>query len=78
MRYSTHLKPISYLKSNATEVLRQLAELQEPFLLTQNGEVKAVLQDVASWERTQETLARLKALAVGGAKPTRADGANAS
>ena len=65
MRYSTQVKPISYLKANAAEVLSQLTELREPMVITQNGEAKAVLQDVASFEETQETLALLKVLALG-------------
>ena len=65
MRYSSQVKPISYLKANAAEVLARLAELREPMVITQNGEAKAVLQDVASFEETQETLALLKILALG-------------
>ena len=38
MRYSTQVKPISYLKANAAEVLTQLAERREPMVITQNGE----------------------------------------
>ena len=65
MRYSSHVKPISYLKANAAEVLAQLSEQRQPLVITQNGEAKAVLQDVASFEDTQETLALLKILALG-------------
>jgi prevent-host-death family protein len=65
MRYSTQIKPISYLKANAAEVLLHLTECREPIVITQNGEAKAVLQDVASFEETQETLALLKILALG-------------
>lgn len=65
MRYSSQVKPISYLKANAAEVLLQLAEQRQPMVITQNGEAKAVLQDVASYEETQETLALLKMLALG-------------
>lgn len=65
MRYSTQVKPISYLKANAAEVLATLAEQRSPLVITQNGEAKAVLQDVASYEETQETLALLKLLALG-------------
>ncbi len=64
MRYSSLVKPISYLKANAAEVLAHLAEQREPMVITQNGEAKAVLQDVASFEETQETLALLKILAL--------------
>ena len=65
MRYSTQIKPISYFKANAAEVLLELAESGEPMVITQNGEAKAVIQDVVSYEKTQETLALLKLLAMG-------------
>ena len=65
MRYSSQVKPISYLKANAAEVLAHIAEQRQPMVITQNGEAKAVLQDVASFEETQETLALLKILALG-------------
>jgi prevent-host-death family protein len=65
MRYSTQVKPISYLKANAAEVLDTLAENRQPLIITQNGEAKAVIQDLVSYENTQETLALLKILALG-------------
>jgi prevent-host-death family protein len=65
MHHSLRIKPISYLKANAAEVLLQLAAEREPMLITQNGEARAVIQDVASYEETQETLALLKILALG-------------
>lgn len=65
MRYSTQVKSISYLKTHAAEVLTQLTEGRQPLIITQNGEAKAVIQDVASYEETQETLALLKILALG-------------
>ncbi|MES2300095.1 MAG: type II toxin-antitoxin system Phd/YefM family antitoxin [Pseudomonadota bacterium] len=65
MRYSSQVKSISYLKANAAEVLERLSEHREPLLITQNGEAKAVLQDIATFEETQETMALLKILALG-------------
>ncbi len=65
MRYSTQIKPISYLKANAAEVLHDLAAGGDPIIITQNGEAKAVIQDVVSYEQTQETLAFLKLMALG-------------
>ena len=65
MRYSTQVKSISYLKANAAEMLQTLATEREPVLITQNGEAKAVLQDVVSFEAMQELLALLKLLAIG-------------
>ena len=65
MKYSTRIRSISYLKANAAEVVRELTDQREPLVITQNGEAKAVIQDVASFEQTQETLALLKILALG-------------
>jgi len=65
MRYSEQVKPVSYLKANAADVLRSLADGGAPLVITQNGEARAVLQDVASYQATQETLALLKLLALG-------------
>jgi prevent-host-death family protein len=70
MRYSVQIKPISYLKANAAEVLQQLTDRRLPMVITQNGEAKAVIQDVASYEQTQETLALLKILALGNQQVT--------
>ncbi len=65
MKYSTQIRPISYLKAHAAEVVRDLAEQREPMVITQNGEAKVVIQDIRSFEETQETLALLKILALG-------------
>ena len=64
MTLSKQIKPISYLKANAAEVIKDLS-CGEPMIVTQNGEAKAVLQDIVSWEKAQETLALLKILALG-------------
>lgn len=68
MRYSTQVKPISYLKANAAEVLDDLAKHREPLIITQNGEARAVMQDVATYESTQQSLALLKLIALGNAE----------
>lgn len=65
MKLSDRIKPISYLKAHAAEILRDLASQGEPLIITQNGEAKAVMQDIASYEQAQETLALLKILALG-------------
>lgn len=65
MKLSSQIKPISYFKANAAEIVRQLAARREPMVITQNGEATAVIQDIASFEATQETLALLKILALG-------------
>lgn len=63
MKLAGRVKPISYLKAHAPEIVRGLAEGGDPpLVVTVHGEAKAVLQDVASYERQQETLALLKLL----------------
>lgn len=66
MKLSSQIKSISYLKAHAAGIIRGLREQGEPLVITQNGEAKAVLQDIESYERTQETLALLKILVLGG------------
>ena len=65
MKLSSQIKPISYLKAHAAEIVRTLGDRQEPLIITQNGEAKAVIQDIDSYERMQETVALLKILALG-------------
>lgn len=65
MKLASQIKPISYLKSNAAEIIRNLDEYNSPLIITQNGEAKAVLQDIESYENTQKKLALLKILAMG-------------
>lgn len=64
MKLSDQVKPISYLKAHAPEIVRSLSATRQPVVLTVHGEAKAVLQDVAQYEETQETLALLKVLAL--------------
>jgi prevent-host-death family protein len=65
MKLSSQIKPISYLKAHAAEIVRNLAERQEPMVITQNGEAKVVIQAIESYEQTQQTMALLKILALG-------------
>lgn len=58
------IKPISYVKAHAADIIRNVAETRTRIIITQNGEAKAVLQDIASYEETQESLALLKILAL--------------
>lgn len=65
MKFSTQVKPITYLKSHAAEIVKTLPESGEPLLITQNGEAKLVVMDVKTYEEQLETLALLKLLALG-------------
>jgi len=66
MKYSESIKPISYLKTHASKVIRDVADNQKTLIITHNGEAKVVLQDVKVYEKTQESIALLKILALSG------------
>jgi prevent-host-death family protein len=65
MKFSSQIKPISYLKAHTAEIVRWLEEQRKPMIITQNGEAKVVIQDIESYEQTQEALALLRILALG-------------
>ena len=58
------VKPISYVKAHAADIILSITESRTPVIITQNGEATAVLQDIASYEELQESLALLKILAI--------------
>lgn len=63
MKPSESIKPISYLKTHASEVIRDVVNNQKTLVITRNGEAKVVVQDVRVYEQIQESLALLKMLA---------------
>ena len=65
MKPSIATKPITYLKTHTSDVVREVNDTRGTVIITQNGEAKAVVQDISSYEQTQETLALLKLLALG-------------
>ncbi len=64
MKLSESIKPISYFKTNAAEIIKNLADQNGTMIITQNGEAKAVVQDINTYEQIQESLAMLKMLAM--------------
>ena len=65
MTLAKQIKPISYLKASTAEAVRTVTESGEPLYITQNGEARIVVQDIHTYEETQEVLALLKILALG-------------
>jgi len=63
MKLSESIKPISYLKAHASELIRDVHENRKTLVITQNGEAKVVVQDLRSYEEMQESLRLLKILA---------------
>ncbi len=64
MKLSEAVKPISYFKSHASEIIREISEKHSTVVITQNGEAKAVLQDIREFEKMQDSLAMLKILSL--------------
>jgi len=64
MKFSENIKPISFLKAHASEIIRDLSKSKKTLIITQNGEAKAVVQDIELYEKNQESLALLKILAL--------------
>ena len=60
MHLSQDIKPISYLKAKTAEVINSVNENQRTIIITQNGEAKAVVQDIKSYENLQNSLNLLK------------------
>ena len=60
MHLSQDIKPISYLKAKTAEVINSVNENQRTIIITQNGEAKAVIQDIKSYENLQNSLNLLK------------------
>ncbi len=63
MKLSENVKPISYLKTHASEVIRRIEDTRGTYVITLNGEAKVIVQDIHEYEKTQESLALLKILA---------------
>lgn len=65
MNIKKDIRPISYIKANAAEILEQVNETRRPVYVTQNGEAKAVLLDTESYEKMRQAVGLLKLLAQG-------------
>jgi PHD/YefM family antitoxin component YafN of YafNO toxin-antitoxin module len=63
MKYSDSIKPISYLKTHASAVVRDVCSNRETMIVTHHGEVRVIVQDIHVYEQTRENLALLKMLA---------------
>lgn len=59
------IKPVTYLKSRAADLLNQINETQRPVIITQNGEPRAILQDPVSYENMRNAIGILKLLSQG-------------
>jgi len=65
MSIKQDIRPVTYLKSRAADLLAQINETQRPVVITQNGEPRGVLQDPESYERMRRAIGMLKLLVQG-------------
>jgi prevent-host-death family protein len=65
MNISRDIKPVTYLKSRAADLLKQINETHRPVVITQNGEPRAVLQDPESYENMRNAIGLLKLISLG-------------
>jgi len=65
MNISRDIKPVTYLKANAADLLKQINETRRPITITQNGEPRAVLQDPESYEKMRNAIGILKLISQG-------------
>lgn len=65
MKVASDIKPISYLKSHAADILKQINETHRPIIITQNGEPKAVVQDPTTYDNMINAIGILKLLSQG-------------
>ena len=65
MYFKKSIRPISFLKTHAADVIKELNETHGTMIITQHGEAKVVIQDIDEYERIQEALALLKMIAQG-------------
>lgn len=65
MKLSTSIKPISHIKSHASEIISEISESGNPVVVTVNGEARVIIQDLREYEKDRESMAMLKILAMG-------------
>lgn len=65
MQLHDTVKSISYVKAHASEILNKVSDSHATYVITQNGEAKAVIQDIKEYDNLQESLAMLKLIASG-------------
>jgi prevent-host-death family protein len=65
MNITNDIRPVTYLKSRAADLLKQINETHRPVIITQNGEPKAVIQDPQSFEDMRNAIGILKLISIG-------------
>lgn len=55
----TDIRPISYIKTNAADMMKYINETHSPIVITQNGEARAVLLDIESYQNMENAFTLL-------------------
>ena len=63
MKLKEDIKPISYIKTNAADVLKTINTNHRPVIITQNGEAKGVFLDTETYEDMRSALGLFKVVA---------------
>jgi prevent-host-death family protein len=65
MRIEHDVKPVTYMKTRAADLLRSVGESRRPVVITQSGEPKGVLMDIESYQELRQATLLLRLLAQG-------------
>jgi prevent-host-death family protein len=59
-----NVKPISYVKANAAQMMKYVNERKNPVIITQNGEARAVLMDIETYQDTEDAFALMNIIKI--------------
>lgn len=62
MNLKTDIRPVSFVKTNAADMLKQINETKNPIIITQNGEARGVLIDPESYQHMRDALGLMKVI----------------
>ncbi len=65
MKLSTDIKPITYMKTHSSDLVKELNNKKQPIVITQNGIPKAILMDIKTYEKQRDAIMLLKLIAQG-------------
>lgn len=64
VNFKNDIKPISYIKTNAADMMKYVNDNKNPIIITQNGEAKAVLMDIESYQNMQNAFSLLNIIKI--------------
>lgn len=64
MDFKNEVKPITYLKNRTAELVKHVSKSGRSVVITQNGEARVVVMDVAQYDKWRRAMALLKIVAM--------------